>query len=141
MGSHEHPVIIFTDAQHTHTEKRSARQVERLMCFAFAQTLQFSVAGHGCKLSQICVRKFDDRVRLDTLYRIAHDQLDVSAQNIVPAHNLYDRALKDDQIKRSDQFPSYADVAGGIARRQLIEEPETLLLQRKRRCDRVTMIG
>lgn len=130
---------VLAGLKHTHAEQRRTCQVERFVRFELAQTIHFGVESRRIEVSEIDERNLASQRGLNDLHRLAGGQLEVSTQDLVTARNFADRALEDRDVQRSQQLPSHTDVAGRIARRQLIEQPEALLLQRERRADGTAM--
>ena len=141
MNRHEKPVEVGAGAQHGHAEEWSAGEVEGFARFEIAEALHFGVERGGRELFEIDERKSEGEIWRNDLHRLAVFELDAGSHHVVAAGDIGDGALEDRDIKRSEQFPSHGDVAGGVAGRQLIDQPEAGLLQRERRDQIAAMVG
>src|SRR6516225_5430989 len=72
-------------------------------------------------------------MRKHSLHRLSVLRLDFGAQNLVPAHDFVDRLLQ----RRNIQSPLEAQADWNVVRRtvrfQLVQNPESLLRERKRK--------
>ena len=132
---------VGAGAEHGHAEEWSAREVEGFARFEIAEALHFGVERGGREVFEIDEREFEGEIGLNDLHRLAVFELDVGSHHVVAADDGGDGALEDRDVQRSEQFPSHGDVAGGVAGRQLIDQPEARLLQRERRDQIAAMIG
>ena len=131
MADEQQEMLFRTEGDEQRAQHQVAREIEWTACLLLDDRLGFGPAGRCRTARQIHARHHRRPGRADHLRRLAVDDSERRAQDLVPPHDLLERTRERVRVERPEQMHGARDVVGSRARLQLLQEPQALLTERQ----------
>src|SRR4029077_19853753 len=126
-------VLRLSEPKQTGSQHKVARQIKGLSGFLHAQSFGFGLTLLRRQPTQINQRYFQPPKGFDHLHRPAFDSFNASAQDFVTSKHFVHRPAYCSDIQLTFETKPGREVIGRTIRLQLIEKPQSLLVEGKGR--------